>query len=93
MHDGFEPVWSVQGKFATDVFTEKAESIINNHNKDEPIFLLLSHLAAHTGYGGSELGVKNEEENDLEFGYIKDKRRRQLAGRLLNGVNKFFYIL
>jgi arylsulfatase B len=36
--------------YATDLFTDEAISIIQNHNKTkEPLFLMVNHLAPHTG--------------------------------------------
>lgn len=80
IHDGFEPVPSVVGQYATEVFTKRAEAIINNHDTIKPLFLLFSHLAAHTGSDGIELGIENVTDNDIKFGYIRDERRRLYAG-------------
>lgn len=62
------------------MFTKKAENIINELGTDEPLFLMLSHLAGHTGADGFELGIENQTANDIEFSHIRDKRRRLYAG-------------
>ena len=46
--------WDDYGRYATDIFTEEAVSIINNHGtqisdkEDSPLFLYLAHLAVHS---------------------------------------------
>lgn len=80
LHDRFEPVWEAQGQYATDLFTEKSLDVIEKHDKGVPLFLIVSHLAAHTGKEGVELGVKNITETNEKFSYIKDPRRRLYAG-------------
>ncbi|XP_050310955.1 arylsulfatase B-like [Anthonomus grandis grandis] len=79
LHDGLKPIWDYQGKYATDVFTEKSLEIIENHNKSEPLFLYLGHLAGHTGAYGTELGVPNITVTDEKFYYIDDPMRRRYA--------------
>nr|CAH7742794.1 unnamed protein product [Callosobruchus chinensis] len=79
LHHNFEPLWKYQGQYATDLFTKKSLNIIDKHNKDEPLFLLLAHLAAHTGKNGTELGVPNITEADEKYKYIDRKERRQYA--------------
>lgn len=53
---------------------------IKAHNKKEPLFLFLSHLAGHSGKDSLELEVPNISENDRELSYIKDVDRRRYAG-------------
>ncbi|KAJ3648882.1 hypothetical protein Zmor_020651 [Zophobas morio] len=79
VHDGFQPVWSAQGKYATELFTEKAVEVIDGHDGDEPLFLFLAHLAPHTGTDGTELGVPNSTLSNIKYEYIKDPRRRLYA--------------
>ncbi|CAH1981651.1 unnamed protein product [Acanthoscelides obtectus] len=80
LHDNFEPQWQYQGQYATDLFTEKSLDIIDKHNADKPLFLLLAHLAAHTGKDGIEIGVPNITEAHEKYKYIDRKERRQYAG-------------
>lgn len=70
--------------YATDLFTQKTLDIIKKHsdNSLDPLFLILSHLAPHTGKDGTELEVSDIEENDAKFSYIEDKNRRLYAGLL-----------
>lgn len=38
------------GVYATDVYTDEATKIINNHNETvNPLFLMVNHLSPHTG--------------------------------------------
>ncbi len=69
------------GKYATDVFTDEAVRIIENHDRNFPLFLEISHVAVHAEKGDG-LKVRNEEENDEKFGYIEDEQRRLFAGEL-----------
>ncbi|KAF2898702.1 hypothetical protein ILUMI_07477 [Ignelater luminosus] len=80
MHHNDEPVWDTRGQYATDLITEKSEEVIKGHNESKPLFLIVSHLAVHTGKGGVDLEVKDIAENNKKFGYIQDERRRMYAG-------------
>ncbi|XP_066153616.1 arylsulfatase B-like [Euwallacea fornicatus] len=87
LHDGIKSQWQYQGKYATDLFTEKSLEVIDNHDSDKPLFLYVGHLAAHTGVNGTELGVKNLTETDLKYSYIEDAMRRRYAD-VLNQLDK-----
>lgn len=91
MHNGFVPQWQYQGQYATHVFTEKSVEIIENHNPSEPLFLYLSHLAAHTGANGTELGVPNITKTEEKYHYINEPERRRTAGKNYRGKKKFYY--
>lgn len=80
LHDGMRPAWEYRGQYATRLFTDKALNIISNHNKKEPLFLMVSHIAGHTGKNDSLLEVPDEHHNDREFSYISDEGRRRYAG-------------
>jgi arylsulfatase B len=43
------PDGSHNGTYATDLFTTKAIEIIQNHDKNKPLFLMVTHLAPHSG--------------------------------------------
>lgn len=80
LHDKFDSVWQYKGKYSTDVFTQKAEEIIENHDRRNPLFLFVSHLASHTGENGTELGVPDVNLTNSKYSYIRNPRRRLYAG-------------
>lgn len=69
--------WDTKGEYATNLFTRKAVETIENHNENKPLFLLVSHLAPHTGNSYEELQAPEDEIK--KFLYIKDKKRRLYA--------------
>lgn len=69
--------WDTQGQYATDLFTEKAVETINNHNKNDPMFMMLTHLAPHTANSADPLQAPQDEID--KFKYIQDKDRRTYA--------------
>lgn len=70
--------------YATDVFTKEAVKVIEScKHEEKPMFLMLSHLAVHTGCPGPNLlEVLNKTSNDIQFSYIKNHTRRLYAGKL-----------
>lgn len=68
----FDPI------YATNLFTNEAVKVIERHNKTNPMFLFLSHLAPHAGNDDALLQAPAEEI--AKFSYIADERRRTLAG-------------
>ena len=79
MRCDLKPCPEFDGIYATDLFTEEAEHVIRNHNTEKPLFLLLSHLAVHTGNEDNPLEAPEDEVN--KFMYIKDPKRRKYAGK------------
>ncbi|XP_055939883.1 arylsulfatase B-like [Argiope bruennichi] len=77
-HDGLDPVLDSQGKYATHVFTERAEEIIMNHDTSKPLFMYFAQLAAHAGNPYQRSQAPEDAVN--EFGYIDDLGRRIHAG-------------
>jgi hypothetical protein len=73
--------WDLSGRYATDVFTEEAERIIQDHNSSTPLFLYLAHLACHAGNEGKPLEAPQEVID--RFSYITDLNRKIYAGRYL----------
>lgn len=65
------------GRYATDLFTEKAVETINNHNKSIPMFMMMTHLAPHSGNEYDPLQAPAEEI--AKFKYIRNKNRRTYA--------------
>ncbi|KAJ1529683.1 hypothetical protein ONE63_006438 [Megalurothrips usitatus] len=69
--------WDLQGRYATDVFTEEAVDIIRRHDQRVPLFMYLSHLAVHAGNAGKLLEAPQEEID--KFRHIADPNRRTYA--------------
>lgn len=70
-------------RYATDIFTEEAQKVIEScKDQKNPMFLMVSHLAVHSGNPGPNLlEVSNKSLNDERFSYIEDKGRRLYAGK------------
>ncbi|VVC41236.1 Alkaline-phosphatase-like, core domain,Alkaline phosphatase-like, alpha/beta/alpha,Sulfatase, N- [Cinara cedri] len=82
---GFERVGNEMiDRYATDIFTEEAHKVIEScKHQEKPMFLMISHLAVHTGVPGPNLlEVSNNTYNDIRFNYIQNKERRLYAGML-----------
>ncbi|XP_067013842.2 arylsulfatase B [Anabrus simplex] len=77
---GTVPDWKDEGKYATELFTEEAEQIIRQHNKDRPLFLYLSHLACHNGNDSIPLQVPSVRQNTRMFRHISHPKRQLYAG-------------
>lgn len=72
--------------YATDLFTKKAVQIIESHNVNEPLFLMVNHAAPHSG---NKEVLQAPEEEINKFRYIKDNNTRRLAGKFLEFINDF----
>lgn len=70
------------GQYATDLFADHAISLIENHNKSQPLFLYLSHLAPHAATESEPLQAP--EENVRKFDYIAHANRTLFAGMVDN---------
>ncbi|KAH8270630.1 hypothetical protein KR018_012549 [Drosophila ironensis] len=67
-----------RGTYVTDLLTIEAERLIREQaGKEKPLFLILSHLAAHTANEDDPLQAPEEEIR--KFAYIKDPNRRKYA--------------
>ncbi|XP_034950888.1 arylsulfatase B-like isoform X2 [Chelonus insularis] len=75
-----KPDWSHTNKYATDVFTDEAIKVIDNHNSNKPLYLQISHLAPHSSDQRHPLEVRDMKEVNRTFGHISDISRRQYAG-------------
>ncbi|GJQ71995.1 hypothetical protein Trydic_g14433 [Trypoxylus dichotomus] len=87
MRDDFAPDFETVGHYATDLFTHRAVKLINNHNYRKPLFLLVSHLAPHTGKydtmtDNTVLEERSADEMNRAFGYIQDVKRRRYVGNI-----------
>ncbi|XP_030747442.1 arylsulfatase B-like [Sitophilus oryzae] len=87
LHDGFAPQWEYQNQYATDLFTEKSLEVIDKHNSSDPLFLMIGHLAAHTGAHGTELGVPDVNQTQKDYWYIDDPVRQRFAD-VVNRLDK-----
>lgn len=73
---GTSPTNSQKGRYATDVYTEKAVEIIQQSAlRNKPFFLMLSHLTPHNP-------LEAPEEIVEQYNYIKDLDRRKYAAML-----------
>ncbi|KAM3968215.1 arylsulfatase J [Aphomia sociella] len=68
------------GVYATDVYTDEAIKLIRAHNKSEPLFLMVSHSAVHSGNPYEPIRAPGDVI--AKFSYIKDGQRQKFAGVL-----------
>ncbi|XP_026667849.1 arylsulfatase B-like [Ceratina calcarata] len=81
--------WDTLGKYSTDIFTDEAVRLINQHDVDQPMFLYLAHLAPHRG-NNNQL-IRAPLEDIARFSYILDLERRIQAAvisRMDQGVGE-----
>lgn len=69
------------GKYVTDVIAQESVEIIHNHDKTQPLFLLMSHAAVHTP-------VQAHSRMAEEFSYINctpalHNKRQIFAGEIV----------
>jgi len=77
-HDGW-------GNYSTDLYTDEALKVINNHateKKGKPLFLTVAHDAPHSANPYEFLQAPAEVVR--RFQYIKDPNRRKYAGMKFN---------
>ncbi|KFM82794.1 Arylsulfatase J, partial [Stegodyphus mimosarum] len=89
-----EVVRDFRGEYATDVFTAKTLSVIEEHNATKPLFLFVSHAASHVGNPFFPLQTPAElyELNN----HISDLNRRIYAGMVTSlddSIGKIFEAL
>lgn len=78
--NGTAPARDAYGCYSTDLFTEKAESLIKTLDKSKPQFLYLSHQAVHSGNYDNLLQAP--KRNIDKFPYIGEGNRTIYAGML-----------
>lgn len=71
------PAWDLQGKYATDVFTEHAVSLVKKHDDSKPLFLMVAHVAPHAANDGKLLEAPQDTID--KFRHIIDSNRRTYA--------------
>lgn len=84
-----ETAWQLDGRYATDLFTNVSVNTIRHHNRSMPLFLYVAHLAVHAGNAGKPLEAPQEAVD--KFGHIPDPDRRTYAAmvsRLDNSVGQ-----
>ncbi|XP_071043518.1 arylsulfatase B-like [Parasteatoda tepidariorum] len=69
-----------RGEYATDVFTNKAVSLIMDHDELQPLFLLISHSAVRAG--NSFIPLQSPPDLYERNNHIKDENRRSYAGMI-----------
>lgn len=69
--------WDTINQYATDLFTDKAVETIKTHDKSNPMFMLLTHLAPHTANEDDPMQAPEDEIN--KFNYITNQKRRTYA--------------
>jgi len=75
LHDQNGDVYSETGRYSTELYTEKAVNVIENHNQEQPLFMYLSYQAPHT-----PLEVPKRYSEAYEKNTHWSKKRRQYAG-------------
>lgn len=66
--------------YVTHLFTDEAVNVITHHDKVDPLFLVVNHLAPHAGNEKPDNPLEAPEEEINKFKHIKNKDRRTLAG-------------
>lgn len=70
---------NVFGSYGTDILTNEAVKLIENHPHSTPLFLMLNHMAPHSANFYDPLQAP--EENIQKFSEtIEDENRRIYAG-------------
>lgn len=91
MHRGDDPAHGINREYATDLFTEEAIKIIENHELLRPLYLQISHLAVH-----APLEQPDNRYNDREIVHIREPNRHKYArmvSRLDDSVGRIFHAL
>ncbi|XP_076645892.1 arylsulfatase B [Halictus rubicundus] len=74
MHRGDDPAHGINREYATNLFTEEAVKVIENHELTRPLYLHVSHLAVH-----APLEQPAGDDNDSDFRQIREPNRRKYA--------------
>ncbi|XP_047351352.1 arylsulfatase J isoform X2 [Vespa velutina] len=78
MRRDMKAAWELHGQYSTDVFTQEAVQLIENHNSTQPLFLYLAHAAVHSGNPYNPLPAPDFEV--ARHTSITDYNRRRFAG-------------
>ncbi|XP_014290854.1 arylsulfatase B [Halyomorpha halys] len=77
---GLDPAVEYHGRYSTDLFTDEAVQIIEEHNTSEPLFLYLAHAAVHSGNPYNPLAAPDALISS--FRNITDYYRKRFAGMM-----------
>uniref|UniRef100_A0A8D8TXT8 Arylsulfatase B n=1 Tax=Cacopsylla melanoneura TaxID=428564 RepID=A0A8D8TXT8_9HEMI len=80
MRRDMEPAWDLHGKYSTDIWTEEAVDIIQNHSREEPLFLYLAHTATHSANNYDPLQAPDQILSQHK--QIENYQRSKFAGML-----------
>ncbi|XP_049869905.1 arylsulfatase B-like [Pectinophora gossypiella] len=75
--DGLKPVEDLNG-YLTDILTDKAVEVIRDHNTSSPLYLHVSHAAAHVG--GALVNLQAPLDTVAANDHIAHSARRLYAG-------------
>lgn len=78
LHRGDSPAHGTPNQYATELFTNEALKIIDNHDINHPLYLQLNHLGVHAPLE-RPTRVMNGYEDD-KFKHIVDRSRKTYAG-------------
>ncbi|KAL3267354.1 hypothetical protein HHI36_011485, partial [Cryptolaemus montrouzieri] len=67
----------LHGKYSTDIFTNRAVKVIDDHDKEKPLFLYVAHAAVHSGNSYNPLPAPDGYIS--KFSYIKNYTRQRFA--------------
>ena len=70
--------WEYAGRYSTELYTERAQRIITQHDKTKPLFLYMPFQTPHSANPGDPLQVPERYFEKLS--HIKHVKRRKYAG-------------
>lgn len=89
MRRDLKTAWELHGQYSTDVFTQEAVQLIENHNATQPLFLYIAHAAVHSGNPYNPLPAPDFEV--ARHTSIADYNRRRFAGIQCSYVYMFYF--
>lgn len=82
---------TLKGRYVTELLTEAAIKIVDEYDGTGSLFLLLNHLAPHSGNEDNPLQAPDEVVE--RFRHIKDPQRRTYAGEFKYYFHAFIYLI
>lgn len=76
LHRGDSPAHGTPNQYVTELLTNEALKIIDNHDVNHPLYLQLNHLGVHAPL---EKSSRTSNYNDDKFEHIADKSRKTYA--------------